>query len=46
MLEDALFTRNFRIPNRKYYLVDTGYHNTDYLLCHYYSICYYLKNKQ
>lgn len=43
VLEDALFTRNFKISNEKYYLVDTGYYNIDYLLCFYCNVCYLLK---
>lgn len=43
MLENALFIRNFKILDRKYYLTDTRYYNIDYLLCLYYDIYYHLK---
>lgn len=43
ILEDAFFSKNFTIPDSKYYLGDVGYHNTDYLLCPYYGVCYHLK---
>ena len=45
MLEDALFTRDFKISNRKYYLADARYHNTDYFLYFYCGVCYYLKEQ-
>lgn len=29
VLENTLFDKNFMIPNKKYYLADARYHNTD-----------------
>lgn len=43
VLEDALFSKNFTIPDNKYYLANAGYHNTDYLLCPYRGVRYHLK---
>lgn len=43
VLEDALFSKNFTIPDNKYYFADAGYHNTDYLLCPYRGVRYHLK---
>lgn len=43
MLENALFIRNFKILDRKYYFTDARYHNIDYLLYLYYNVCYHLK---
>lgn len=40
-----LFIRDFKIPNRKYYLANIRYYNIDYFLCFYRSICYYLKKQ-
>lgn len=37
-----LFTKNFKNFNKKCYVINTKYHNTDYLLYLYYNICYYL----
>ena len=45
VLEDVLFTRDFKIPDGKYYLADAGYHNTDYLLCPYRGVRYHLKEQ-
>lgn len=45
ILEDTLFNEDFRIPDGKYYLADTGYHNMDYLLCPYHGVCYHLKEQ-
>lgn len=45
ILEDALFDKNFMIPNKKYYLVDARYYNTNYLLYSYHNIRYYLKEQ-
>lgn len=41
--EDALFSKNFTIPDKKYYLADAGYYNTDNLLCPYCGVCYHFK---
>lgn len=43
MLEDALFTKDFQIPDRKFYLTDAKYHNMDYRLCPYRGVRYHLK---
>lgn len=43
VLKDALFTRNFKIPNKKYYLTNVEYYNIDYFLYLYHSIYYYLR---
>lgn len=45
MLEDALYNHNFKILPRKYFLADTGYHNTDYVLCPYRGVRYHLKEQ-
>ncbi len=45
MLEDTLFTKDFKISNRKYFLADARYYNTDYLLYSYYGVCYHLKKQ-
>ena len=45
VLEDDLFNKDFRIPDGKYYLADTRYHNTDYLLCPYRVVRYHLKEQ-
>lgn len=45
ILEDALFNKDFRVPDGKYYLADAGYHNTDYLLCPYRGVRYHLKEQ-
>lgn len=45
VLEDALFDKNFMIPNKKYYLADAEYHNTDYLLYPYRCTRYHLKEQ-
>ena len=45
VLEDALFNKDFWIPDGKYYLADAGYHNTDYLLCPYRGVRYHLKEQ-
>lgn len=42
VLKDALFIKNFKILNEKYYLANIRYHNTNYLLCPYYDIYYHL----
>lgn len=44
-MEDVLFDKNFMILNKKYYLVDARYHNTDYLLYPYHGVRYHLKNQ-
>ena len=43
MLEDALFKRNFKISDKKYYLTNAKYHNMDYFLYFYCGIYYYFK---
>ena len=45
VLEDALFNKDFQIPDGKYYLADVEYHNTDYLLCPYCNVWYHLKKQ-
>ena len=40
-----MFNKDFRIPDRKYYLADAGYHNIDYLLCLYRGVRYYFKEQ-
>lgn len=45
MLEDALFTKDFQIPDGKYYLTDARYHTMDYLLCPYRDVRYHLKEQ-
>lgn len=44
VLEDAFFHKNFTILDKKYYLANAGYYNTNYLLYLYCRVCYYLKN--
>lgn len=43
VLEDALFDKGFQILDKRHYLADTGYHNTDYLLCTYRGVRCHLK---
>lgn len=43
ILENTLFNPNFKILNKKYNLANTKYHNTNYFLYSYYSICHHLK---
>lgn len=43
MFEATLFTKDFKILDKKYYLVDAEYFNMDYFLCSYHGIDYYLK---
>ena len=43
VFEDTLFNKDFRISNRKYYLADVRYYNTDYLFYLYCNVWYYLK---
>ena len=38
VLKDILFEKDFIIPEKKFYLTDTGYHNTNYLLCPYRNV--------
>lgn len=45
ILEDILFNKNFRIPNKKYYLANVGYYNIDYFLYLYCGVCYHLKKQ-
>lgn len=45
VLDNALFNNNFRILDRKYYLIDTRYNNTDCLFCSYCNVQYYLKKQ-
>lgn len=45
VLEDALFEKDFIIPEKKYYLANAGYHNTNYLLCPYRGVRYHLKEQ-
>lgn len=45
LLKDILFIKNFIILEKKYYLVDAGYYNTNYFLYFYHSIWYYLKKE-
>lgn len=44
-LEGVLFDKDFMIPDKKYYLAEAGYHNTDYLLCPYHGVKYHLKEQ-
>lgn len=45
VLEDMLFTRDFKISDEKYYLTNAGYHNKDYFLCPYRGVRYYFKEQ-
>lgn len=45
VLENALFIKDFKIFVEKYYLANTRYHNTNYLLYFQYSVCYYLRKQ-
>ena len=45
LLEDMLFTRDFKIPNGKYYFADIRHYNMDNLLYPYCDVCYYLKEQ-
>lgn len=45
VLKNTLFAKDFKISNKNYYLANARYYNTDYFLCPYYSICYYLKKQ-
>lgn len=40
-----MFNKGFRILDKKYYLADAGYYNTDYLLCPYRNIRYHFKEQ-
>lgn len=44
-MENAVFEKNFIILEKKYYLVNTGYHNMSYFLCFYNAIKCYLKEQ-
>lgn len=43
VLGNVLFNKNFIILEKKHYLADARYHNTNYLLCQYCDIRYHLK---
>lgn len=43
ILKDILFKKDFIILEKKNYLVNAGYYNTNYFLYPYYNIRYYLK---
>ena len=43
ILKDAIDEKGFIVPERKYWLADTGYSNSNYLLTPYKSVCYHLK---
>lgn len=45
ILENALFTKDFKILDGKYYLANAEYYNIDYLLYPYYGVHYYLKEQ-
>ena len=45
VLKDTLFEKDFIIPEKNFYLADTGYHNSNYLLYPYHNIKYYLKEQ-
>lgn len=45
VLQNLLFTEDFKIRDRKYYLANIENYNTDYLLSSYYNIYYHLKKK-
>lgn len=44
-MEDALFDKYFIILNKKYYLTDGKYYNTNYFLYLYHSIRYHLEKQ-
>ena len=45
VLEDTLFKKDFIILEKKFYLANAGYHNTNYLLCPYRDVRYHLKKQ-
>lgn len=45
ILKDALFNKDFYIPDKKYYLTNVGYYNMDYFFPPYQNICYHFKKQ-
>lgn len=44
-LENEIYNHNFKIPSETFFLANTGYHNTDYVLYSYCNMRYHLKKQ-